>query len=81
MTSLSFRRVLTAVFGALLALMPATTGFAETDSLLHFSVDVDQTQTLGLCGFPIVRRDVGTLQFVVAGAHDGAIAQFACALA
>ena len=62
--TLPFRRLLTATFAAVLALTPATTGFAAANSVLHFGVDVDQTQTLGVCGFSIVRQDVGTLQFV-----------------
>jgi hypothetical protein len=61
MTTSFIRRLLTAALAGVLTLMPATTGFASGSS--HFSLDVDQTQTIGVCGFPVVRHDVGTLQF------------------
>jgi hypothetical protein len=59
----SVRRLLTAALAGLLTFMPATTGFAASGSSLHSSLNVDETQTIGVCGFPIVRHDVGTLQF------------------
>jgi hypothetical protein len=70
MTIYSVRRLLTVSLAAVLAWTPASTGFAA-GSAFHFSVDVDQTQTLGLCGFSIRREDVGTLQFVDRFDADG----------
>jgi len=57
-------RLLLPAFATALALVPAGSGFAASGSTLHFSVDVSQTQTVGVCGFPITREDEGTLQFV-----------------
>jgi len=71
MTIHSVRRLATVALSTLLAWTPASTGFAAAGTAFHFSVDVNQTQTLGLCGFPIVREDVGTLQFVDRFEGDG----------
>ena len=55
------------LFASLLALlsafMPVMSSLATAAPPEHFIVDVDQTQTLSICGFPIVRHDVGTLIF------------------
>ena len=64
MTTFPVRRFSTVALAAFLGVMPARTGFAESGSVFHVSVDVNQTQPLGVCGFPILREDVGTLQFV-----------------
>ena len=64
MTIVRVRHVLTVALAVSLSVIAARTAFAAPDSTLHFSVDVSQTQTLGICGFPITREDEGTLQFV-----------------
>ena len=67
--SLLFARLLP----LLIAFAPAMSSFAAAASPEHFKVDVDQTQTLSTCGFPIVRRDVGTLIFQDAFDSNGNI--------
>jgi len=61
MNTLHFPRFLAVTLAALLSLIPAGTSIAATSPPEVFRFDINQTQTLNLCGFPIVRQDVGTL--------------------
>ena len=57
-----FSRSLVVCFAAFLTLIPVETNIADAATPLQFSIGINQTQTLGICGFPIVRQDVGTLR-------------------
>jgi hypothetical protein len=61
MKTLGFSRFLAINLAALLTLIPAGNSIAKASASEVFRFDVNQTQTLDLCGFPIVRQDVGTL--------------------
>src|SRR5678816_3460455 len=61
MKTLGFSRFLAVNLAALLSLMPAGNSIATASAPEVFRFDVNQTQTLDICGFPIVRQDVGTL--------------------
>lgn len=62
MKTLSFPRLLAVSLAALLTLVQGGTPSGLAASPEQFTIDVDQTQTLGVCGFPIIRHDVGTLR-------------------
>src|SRR5262245_33129606 len=65
MKTLHFPRFLAITLAALLYSMPAGASIATATSPDVFRFDVNQTQTLNVCGFPIVRQDVGTLHVLV----------------
>jgi hypothetical protein len=67
----NFHSVFVSWLVLLLTLLPNTTAIAATTTPQVFRVPVDQTQTLYVCGFPIVRHDEGTLIFQDAFDENG----------
>ncbi len=61
MKTLHFPRTLAIFLAIWLALMPAGTQLVAAAPPQRFSIDINDTQTLTVCGFPIVRQLVGTL--------------------
>lgn len=66
-----FRFIFACFFAALLASMPIMTSVAAGSPPEQFRVEVDETRTLLVCGFPIVRHDEGTLIFQDSFDSDG----------
>lgn len=58
-------------FVIMLTLLTNTTAMAATSAPEVFRVPVDQTQTLSVCGFSILRHDEGTLIFQDAFDENG----------
>ena len=58
-----YYRIFASLFLMLVIATPNLTSFAAPSGPEIFRVPIDQTQTLFVCGFPIVRHDEGTLIF------------------
>jgi hypothetical protein len=69
----NFSLLFASMLALLIAFAPATSSLAAASPPEHFRVDVDQTQVLSTCGYPIVRHDVGTLIFQDAFDSNGNI--------
>jgi hypothetical protein len=68
-----YYRVFVSLLLLLITAVPNLTSMAATSAPEQYRVPVDQTQTLSVCGFPILRHDEGTLIFQDSFDSDGSV--------